>query len=248
MQHTFGRAEADVLTGLERAAHTGRRITARRARRQKRHHQASKTWSVGPLTFTPMLIAIVAIVLLAGAAGAAIVASSGKSTATPVDHTAAVSGSRAATPATPRPTTVVAPRQGIFIRFVDAAKSAHYMHCTQAKGCDLIDVAKNGSTTIAAVPSGGVWHRVERFVLRHDPCINIVQNGVRIGKPGDFVLVRTTDLHVAGTKTIKGIRVPARVIGSITAHFETPEQPGCTFTGVPDSARVIDSPVTEYVP
>jgi hypothetical protein len=248
MQHTFGRAEADVLTGLERAAHTGRRITARRARRQKRHHQASKAWSLGPLTFTPMLIAIVAIVLLAGAAGAAIVASSGKSTAKPVDHTAAVSGSRAAPPATAPPTTVAAPRQGIFIRFTDAAKAAHYMHCTQAKGCDLIDVAKNGSSTIAAKPSGGVWHRVERFVLRHDPCINIVQNGERVGKPGDFVLVRTTDLHIAGTKTIKSIRVPAHITGLLTAHFETPQQPGCDFTNVPDSTRVVDSPVTEYVP
>jgi hypothetical protein len=247
MQHTFGRAEAEVLAGVERAAHTGRRITARRARRQKRHHHTSKAWSVGPLTVTPMLIAIVAIVLLAGAAGAAIVASSGKSAAKPV-HISAVGGSRPSTAETPTPTTVVAPRQGIFIRFEDAAKAEHYMHCTQAKGCDLIDVAKNGGSTIAAKPLGGVWHRVERFVLRHDPCINTVQNGVHIGQPGDFVLVRTTDLRVAGTKTIKGIRVPAHVIGSITAHFETPEQPGCTFTGVPDSARAIDSPVTEYVP
>jgi hypothetical protein len=196
-----------------------------------------------------MLIAIVAIVLLAGAAGAAIAASRGKPTAKATDHTTPVSGSLPdSTPATRPPTTVVAQRQGIFIRFADAAKSEHYMYCTQAKGCDLIDVAKNGSSTIAAKPSGGVWHRVERHVIRHDPCINTVQNGVRIGKPGDLVLVNTTDLHPIGTKTIKGIQVPAQIRGIISTHFQTPEQPGCTFSAFTDGARSIDSPVTEYVP
>jgi hypothetical protein len=248
MQHTFGRADAEVLTGVERAAHTGRRITARRARRQKRIPHASKGWSVGPLTFTPVLVAIVAIALLAGAAGAAIVAGRGKSTAKAPDHTTAVSGSRPSTPATRAPTTVVAQRQGIFIRFMDAAKSEHYMYCTRAKGCDLIDVAKNGSSTIAAVPSGGVWHRVERRIIRHDPCINTVQNGVRVGKPGDLVLVNTTDLHPIGMKTIKGIQVPAQIRGIISTHFQTPEQPGCTFSAFTDGARSIDAPVSEYVP
>ena len=85
-------------------------------------------------------------------------------------------------------------------------------------------------------------------MIRHDPCINIVQNAVPIGKPGDFVSVTTTDLHRAGTQTIKGIPVPARIVGTVATRFEWPQVPGCTFTGTPDFTQRVDSPVTEYVP
>jgi hypothetical protein len=93
-----------------------------------------------------------------------------------------------------------------------------------------------------------VWHREQRVVIRHDPCINIVENAVPIGKPGDFVSVTTTDLHRAGTQTIKGIPAPARIVGNVAVRYEYPQVPGCTFTGNPNFTQRVDSPVTEYVP
>jgi hypothetical protein len=89
---------------------------------------------------------------------------------------------------------------------------------------------------------------VQRRVIQHDPCIDIVQNAVRIGKPGDFVAITTTNLHPAGRQSIKGISVPARIAGDVAVHFEYPEVPGCDFSGTPDFSRPVDSPVTEYVP
>jgi hypothetical protein len=256
MKNAYGRADGDVLTGVERAAPTGRRITARRARAQKRKPRSSRLWSVGPLTVSPLVAAGVLIVLLAGAAGAAIVVTNGSSKPKASGAETVIGGASSSTtrpptshtPTTHLPAKAVAPVKGIYIRFADAGRSMHYMYCTQARGCGLLEVAKGGSSTVVAVLSAGVWHRVKRDVLRHDPCINIVQNGVRVGKAGDFAMVVTTDLRPTGTKTIKGIRVPARVAGTIAVHYEIPEQAGCTFSGTPDVARTVESPVTEYVP
>jgi hypothetical protein len=136
----------------------------------------------------------------------------------------------------------------VYIRYTDAAATVHYMYCTQSAGCGLLDVAKNGTSTIAARLVGGVWHRQERDVIKHDPCINIVQNGVPIGTPGDLVAIRTTNLRPEGRQTIKGIAVPARIAGSIAVHFTYPIVPDCSFAGTPDFTQPVDSPVTEYVP
>ena len=246
MRDTFGRADGDVLTGVERAAHTGRRITARRARRQKRSQQSARGWSIGSLTVTPVLALGVAVLVLAGAAGAAVALGGGKD--------AAPKESGSATPARPissstHPPTTAAPAvKGIFIRYTDAAAVVHYMYCTKAAGCGMLDVAKDGTSKMAVTSLAGVWHREQRVVIKHDPCIDIVENAVQIGQPGDLARVTTTDLHRVGTQTIKGIPAPARIVGTVAVRYEYPHVSNCTFSGMPDYTQRVDSPVTEYVP
>ena len=246
MKDAYGHADGDVLTGVERAAHSGRRMTARHARRNKRTRPNTRGWSLGPLTITPALALMIAALLVTGAAGAAV----------------ALNGSRApahkqaggATPAhkvssSTRPSTSVAPAaKSIYVRFPDAAGTVHYMYCTKAAGCGLLDVAKNGSSTIAVSSRTGVWHRVQRTVLRHNPCINIIDKLQQVGKPGDLVSVMTTDLHQSGTQTIKGISVPARIAGTVTLAFQYPVVPNCTFSGTTGYAHPVSARVTEYVP
>lgn len=241
----FGRADGEVLTGIERAPLSGRRITSRRARRQKRSQQSARGFTVGRWSVAPIVAVGIAVALIAGVAGAAVLLGGGHSTS---KRAIPVTTSPRAASSTSPPSTSVGPAAGVYVRFADAAKTIHYMYCTVARGCGLLDVATNGSSKVTAVLVAGVWHLEQRVVIQHDPCINIVQNGVKVGKPGDLVRVTTTDVHPAGTKTIKGVRVPARIAGTISVHTETPEQPGCTFSGTPDFSRNVDSPVTEYVP
>jgi hypothetical protein len=249
VKDVYGRADAEVLTAVERAAHNGRRITARRARRQKkRANQAGRGWSLGPLTISPAVAVVVGIVVLLGVAGAAAAVGGGhESHSKSAARKPSSSGARRSGSVTSstRSGSSVPAVKGVYVRFADVGGTAHYMWCTRATGCALVDVAKNGSSTVVASLAGGVWHRVERNVIEHDPCINIIQNGARIGRPGDLVMVRTTDLHPAGTQTIKGVAVPARVAGTIAVHTEHPDVPDCTFSGTPDFTQGVNSPVTE---
>jgi hypothetical protein len=245
MRDTFGRAGGDVLVGIERAAHTGRRITGRRARREKRARNSSRGWSIGSLTLTPAVAVVAAILVIASAAGAAVTlggkhgAPKATGRATPVSRVSAAAPS--STPAAPSV-------KGIYARYADTAGRFHYMYCTKAAGCGMLDVAKDGTSKIAVASLTGVWHKEERTVLKHDPCINIVQNATPIGKPGDFVMVQTTNLRRVGTQVIKGISAPARIVGDFAVRFENPDVPNCTFDGSGNSTQHVDSPVTEYVP
>jgi hypothetical protein len=244
MRDTFGRANGDVLAGIERAARSGRRITARRARRQKRSQQSGHGWSIGSLTVTPVVALGLAILVFAGAAGAA-VALGGNHAARKEQRRA--TPARSVTGSTRSSPTTLPGVKGIYIQFPDVAAVVHYMYCTKAAGCGVLKVAKGGRSTISVHSRAGVWSRVQREVIRHDPCINIVENGFNVGKPGDFVMVTTTNLRSVGRQVIKGIAVPARIVGDLGIRFEYPDVPNCTFTGS-DSARHVDGPVTEYVP
>jgi len=250
MKDAFGRADGQVLANVERAALTGRRITARRARKQKRRAQHSaRALSVGPLTFTPIALVAVSVVLLAGVAGAAAMLGGGGNSKKAGSVVTLPSGAPTTNaPTTNAPTTATGLTNGIYVRFADAVNTVHYMYCTAAGGCSLVDVAQNGSSTVAAALTGGVWHTEERKVIQHDPCINTVQNGQRVGKPGDLVVTDTVNLRPAGTQRFGGIAVPARITGTIARIYDAPEQPGCTFGGFTDSTLPVDSPVTVFQP
>jgi len=241
----FGRADDDALVGIERAAHSGRRITARRARKQKRARHSARGWSIGALTVTPVIAVVAVIVVLAGVAGAAI-ALGGRHSRRRASATQTSTRPTAST-TKPRPTTSPAVN-GVYARFTDDVGTVHYMYCTTAAGCGLLDVAKNGTSTISVMARNGAFHDVKRVVIKHDPCIDIVRNAQRVGVPGDLAAVTTTDLRNAGSQLIKGIRAPARVVGDISVHFDHPVLEGCDFSGTPDFTRRVSSPVTEYVP
>jgi hypothetical protein len=246
MRDTFSRADGGVLVGIERAVRTGRRITGRRARRQKRARNSNHGWTIGSLTVTPVVAIVVAVVVIASAAGAAVAlggrrgARKAAGNATPVSRVA-VSAPTSVPKAAPSV-------KGIYVRYADTAGRSHYMYCTKAAGCGVLDVAKDGTSKIAVASLAGVWHQEQRTVLKHDPCINIIQNAAPIGEPGDFVMVQTTNLRQAGTQVIKGIPAPERIIGDFGVRFEYPVVPNCTFPGSSDSTQQVDSPVTEYVP
>jgi hypothetical protein len=244
MRDTYGRADGGVLVGIERAAHTGRRITGRRARRQKRARNSNQGWTIGSLTVTPVVGIVVALFLIASAAGAAVALGGKHDARKMVDRATPVSRVSAAAPSSKPAAPSV---KGIYVRFADTAGRFHYMYCTQAAGCGVLDVAKDGTSKIAVASVAGVWQKEQRTVLKHDPCINIVQNAEPIGKPGDFVMVRTTNLRREGTQVIKGISAPARIVGDFAVRFEYPDVPNCTFENG-DSTQHVDSPVTEYVP
>jgi hypothetical protein len=246
MKDAFGRADGDVLTGVERAAHNGRRITARRARRQKRARHASRGVRLGSVTLSPLVAVGLIVLVLAGAAGAAFAIagtrSPGHEAATDRTRVVPVPSSTHATPS------VVPTAKAVYVRYADETGYKYYLYCTAATGCGLLDIAQDGTSKIAVTPSGGVWHREQREVIRHDPCINIVENAVHVGKPGDLVRVETTDLRRVGTQTIKGIAAPARMVGELSVRYEHPDVAGCSFSGFSDFTRRVDSPVVEYVP
>jgi hypothetical protein len=201
------------------------------------------------LTVTPVVAVVLVGVLFAVAAGAAVALGGKKSTRKEAAGTTPTTTRVASSSTRPLPPSAAAgAADSVYVRYADAAKVVHYMYCTTAKGCGLLEVAKDGSSKITATPIAGVWHLEQRFVIEHDPCINTVQNAQRIGTPGDLVRVVTTDLQRDGTQTIKGITVPARITGGIAERIEHPVVPGCTFTGYIDFTQPVDSPVTEFVP
>jgi hypothetical protein len=239
---TFGRVNRAALLAVERAAGNGRRITARRARKQKRKHtrqvqHASRMWVAG---------AAVAVTVTVAGAGAAIAVGGGDDGASSAGAPSGRENAALTADSNPTSTTVpvlgAADAAGFYIQYADATGTVQYMYCTKVDGCGLVDVAADGTSTIAATQVGGVWHREVRAVLKHDPCVAIG------GAPGDLVSVVTTDLRPEGTQRIKGVRVPERIAGTVVTRYDTPEQANCSFTNFTGGTMAVNSPVTEFTP
>ncbi len=270
MDDVYDQADGGVLVAVERAAGTGRRITAGRARKQKRKQQkrrprqakhAGRSITVGGVSASPIVavgvaLAVVAIALGAGVASGLIGGDSGSDSSADVatgDSNDAAGGASddetAAGGSSTTSTTGAVGGNGVYIQYADASGQTQYMYCTKAAGCGLLDVATDGTSTIGAELIDGAWRREVRLVIQRDPCIggSIDQGAFVPGVAGDLARITTTDLRPTGTQRIDGIRVPARITGTITTRYEAPNQPGCTFEGFVGGSGPVDSPVTQFV-